>query len=195
MIKHGIKLSENQKRKLRNGHTVRLTHSSLNGPTEIMLTDAQSKKIQRAQKAGKGCDLRLSESQISMQGGSLWDSLKKGAKWLASNETVRGVASNVGKRALDRIVPVVESKATDLVNRGLTKVGLGTRNRFQKIPNVTLEEMQRGEGFFSDLAGAVGNTFVSAIPKVGNLLLDKGIKVDVIPTVINNFIFNKKKNL
>ena len=70
-IPHGVTLSQNQKTKLakafekREPLTIRLSHSELTGPDELMLTKTQIGRIQKSYNSGKGVDLKISKTQIT----------------------------------------------------------------------------------------------------------------------------------
>jgi len=161
---HGISLSKRQISKLKNGHTVRLTNKALDGPIQVQLTKAQYNKIQRAKANGKGCDISFSESQRAIQGMGLWDNIKRGAKAIVNNETVRGIAKNVGNKIVQRVTPKIEEKLSDFANAGLKRVGLGVSRKYGRPPR-TIE----GEGWFSDVVSSVA-------PKVINAGVDFGLK-------------------
>ena len=83
-IPHGVTLTQNQRRKLakaferREPLTIRLSHSELTGPDELMLTKTQIGRIQKSFTSGKGVDLKISKTQIGKvvkKGGSLFSSL------------------------------------------------------------------------------------------------------------------------
>ena len=85
-ISYGVTLSQNQKSKLAKalqkrplqGITIRLSHSELTGPDELMLTKTQIGRINRGLTSGKGVDLKISKTQITkvvQKGGSLFSSL------------------------------------------------------------------------------------------------------------------------
>ena len=81
---HGVTLSQNQKTKLakalekREPITIRLSHSELTGPDELMLTKTQIGRIRKSLSSGKGVDLKISKTQITKvvkKGGALWSGL------------------------------------------------------------------------------------------------------------------------
>ena len=83
-IPHGVTLSQNQRVKLakalekREPITIRLSHSELTGPDELMLTKTQIGRINRGLTSGKGVDIKISKTQIGKvvkKGGSLFSSL------------------------------------------------------------------------------------------------------------------------
>ena len=99
-IEYGVKLSDGQKSKLlsaiqkRTPLTLRLKHSHLTGPDEIMLTQRQLTKIKKSLANGTGSDLKISQTQIRnlvKHGGNLFTSLARiGAKLLPF--AVKGVS-------------------------------------------------------------------------------------------------------
>ena len=69
---YGLMLSDNQKQKLQSakeGVTLRLSKDQLSGSDKLLLTKSQINKIQKAQRAGNGMDLKLSATQMKKQGG------------------------------------------------------------------------------------------------------------------------------
>ena len=99
-IEYGVKLSDGQKSKLFNAIqnksplTLRLKHSHLRGPDELMLTQRQLTKIKKSLANGTGSDLKISQTQIRSlvkHGGNLFSSLARiGAKLLPL--AVKGVS-------------------------------------------------------------------------------------------------------
>ena len=83
-VPHGVTLSQNQRVKLakalekREPITIRLSHSELIGPDELMLTKTQINRIKKSYSSGKGVDIKISKTQIGKvvkKGGSLFTSL------------------------------------------------------------------------------------------------------------------------
>ena len=122
-IAYGVKLSDNQRKKLAKAFkekspiTLRLSHNELTGSDEMMLTKTQIKKIQKARSTGKGVDLKISKTQIAkiaQKGGTLFSSLLNvGTKLLpqAMNIATKilpalatGALSSVGNFATDKIL-------------------------------------------------------------------------------------------
>ena len=122
-IAYGVKLSDNQRKKLAKAFkekspiTLRLSHNELTDSDEMMLTKTQIKKIQKARSAGKGVDLKISKTQIAkiaQKGGTLFSSLLNvGTKLLpqAMNIATKilpalatGALSSVGNFATDKIL-------------------------------------------------------------------------------------------
>ena len=99
-IEYRVKLSDGQKSKLssaiqkRTAITLRLKHSHLTGPDELMLTQRQITKIKKSLANGTGSDLKISQTQIRSlvkHGGNLFTSLARiGAKLLPL--AVKGVS-------------------------------------------------------------------------------------------------------
>ena len=85
-IEYKAKLSDGQKSKLFNAIqnksplTLRLKHSHLRGPDELMLTQRQIAKIKKSLANGTGSDLKISKTQITRSvkhGGNLFTSLAR----------------------------------------------------------------------------------------------------------------------
>ena len=121
-IEYGVKLSDGQKSKLLNAFqkrtplTLRLKHSHLTGPDELMLTQRQIKKIKKSLANGTGSDLKISQTQIRSlvkHGGNLFTSLARiGAKLLPL--AVKGVS---------KIAPALASGAANALGEiGLKKL-------------------------------------------------------------------------
>ena len=121
-FEYRVKLSEGQKSKLlkamqnRSAITLRLKHSHLSGPDELMLTQRQIQKIKKSLANGTGADLKISETQISQSvkyGGNLFSSLirlgsklvplaVKGASKIAP-EIAKGAASALGDLGIKKL--------------------------------------------------------------------------------------------
>ena len=69
-IEYGVTLSDGQKSKLlsaiekKSAISLRLKHSHLQGPDELMLTQRQITKIKKSLANGTGTVLKISETQI-----------------------------------------------------------------------------------------------------------------------------------
>ena len=132
-IEYGVKLSDGQKSKLLNAFqkrtplTLRLKHSHLRGPDELMLTQRQITKIKKSLANGTGSDLKISQTQIRSlvkRGGNLFSSLAKlGAKLLPL--AVKGVS---------KVAPALASGAANALGEiGLKKLfgrGISIPKRF-----------------------------------------------------------------
>ena len=85
-IEYHVKLTDGQKSKLlsaiknKSPLTLRLKHSHLKGPDELMLTKRQIAKIKKSIANGTGSDIKISKTQITRSvkhGGNLFTSLAK----------------------------------------------------------------------------------------------------------------------
>ena len=69
-IEYGVKLTDGQKAKLasairnKSPLILRLKHSHLRGPDELMLTRRQITKIKKSLSNGTGSDIKISKTQI-----------------------------------------------------------------------------------------------------------------------------------
>ena len=121
-IEYGVKLTDGQKSKLasaiRNNAplTLRLKHSQLSGPDELMLTKTQISKIHKAISNGSGSDIKISKTQIRKSvkhGGNLFSTLANiGAKVLpfaikgiskAAPAVATGALGALGSLGIDKI--------------------------------------------------------------------------------------------
>ena len=121
-FEYGVKLSEGQKSKLlkaiqnRSAITLRIKHSHLSGPDELMLTQRQIDKINKSLANGTGADLKISETQITRSvkhGGNLFSSLiKLGSKLVPvaikgfskiAPEVAKGAASALGDLGIKKL--------------------------------------------------------------------------------------------
>ena len=116
---YGVKLTDGQKSKLRSAIknnselTLRLKHSHLRGPDELMLTKTQISKIKKAISNGIGSDIKISKTQIRKSvkyGGNLFGALASlGTKLLpyaakAAPAVLTGVAGAAGEKLLKKIM-------------------------------------------------------------------------------------------
>ena len=123
-IEYGVKLSDGQKSKLlsaiqnKSPITLRLKHSHLKGPDELMLTQRQIEKIKKSLANGTGSDLKISQTQITRSvkhGGNLFTSLARiGAKLLPL--AVKGVS---------KVAPALATGALSAVGDKLMKKVMG----------------------------------------------------------------------
>ena len=121
-IEYGVKLTDGQKSKLHSAIqnksplTLRLKHSHLRGPDELMLTQRQITKIKKSLANGTGSDLKISKTQIGRSvkhGGNLFTSLARiGAKLLpfaikgvskVAPEIAKGAATALGEMGLKKL--------------------------------------------------------------------------------------------
>ena len=115
-IEYRVKLSDGQKSKLlsaiqnKSPLTLRLKHSNLKGPDELMLTQRQIEKIKKSLANGTGSDLKISKTQITR-------SVKRGGNLLTS------LASKLLPLAVKGVSKVAPAIATGAAN-ALGEIGL-----------------------------------------------------------------------
>ena len=123
-IEYGVKLSDGQKSKLlraiqkRSPLTLRLKHSQLRGPDELMLTQRQIAKLKKSIANGTGSDLKISQTHITRsvkRGGNLFTSLiSLGSKLLPL--AVKGVS---------KVTPALTTGALNAVGDKIMKKIMG----------------------------------------------------------------------
>ena len=126
-IEYGVKLSDGQKSRLikaiqnKSPLTLRLKHSHLRGPDELMLTQRQIAKIKKSLANGTGSDLKISKTQITRSvkhGGNLFTSLARiGAKLLPL--AVKGVSKVAPALATGAANALGEIGLKKLIGRGI----------------------------------------------------------------------------
>ena len=121
-IEYGVKLTDGQKTKLfsavkkRSALSLRLKHSHLRGPDELMLNQRQINKIKKSLANGTGTVIKISETQIRKlvkEGGNLFTSLARiGAELLpyavkgiskAAPALATGAASALGDLGIKKL--------------------------------------------------------------------------------------------
>ena len=127
-IEYGVKLSDGQKSKLlsaiqnKSPLTLRLKHSHLRGPDELMLTQRQRTKIKKSLANGTGSDLKISKTQITRSvkhGGNLFTSLARiGSKLLPL--AVKGVSKVAPALATGAANALGEIGLKKLFGRGIS---------------------------------------------------------------------------
>ena len=127
-IEYGVKLSDGQKSKLlsaiqkRTPLTLRLKHSHLRGPDELMLTQRQIAKIKKSLANKTGSDLKISQTQIRSSvkhGGNLFTSLARiGSKLLPL--AVKGVSKVAPALATGAANALGEIGLKKLFGRGIS---------------------------------------------------------------------------
>ena len=125
---YGVKLSDGQKLKLlsaiqnKSPLTLRLKHSHLRGPDELMLTQRQIAKIKKSLANGTGSDLKISKTQIKSlvkQGGNLFTSLARlGSKLFPF--AVKGVSKVAPAIATGAANALGETGLKKLFGRGIS---------------------------------------------------------------------------
>ena len=127
-IEYGVKLTDGKKSKLvsaiRNQSplTLRLKHSHLRGPDELMLTKRQITKIKKSLANGTGSDIKISKTQIRKSvkyGGSLFSSLASlGAKVLPY--AIKGVSKVAPALATGAATALGEIGLNKIFEKGIT---------------------------------------------------------------------------
>ena len=119
---YGVTLTDGQKSKLfsaiknRSPLTLRLKHSHLKGPDELMLTQRQIAKIKKSIANGTGSDIKISKTQITRSvkhGGNLFSSLLSlGSKLLP-----------LATKAVSKVAPAIATGAASALGEiGLKKL-------------------------------------------------------------------------
>ena len=102
--------------------TLRLKHSHLKGPDELMLTQRQIEKIKKSLTNGTGSDLKISKTQITSlvkHGGNLFTSLARiGSKLLPL--AVKGVSKVAPAIATGAATALGDIGIKKLFGRGIT---------------------------------------------------------------------------
>ena len=202
-IEYGVNLSDNQKAKLskalsnKSAITIRLTKSDLTGSDELMLTQTQLKRIQKAMNKGTGVDLKISKTQISylvQEGGSLWSSLfSLGTKALpyASKAVTKvapalatGALQALGSLGVDKIFGNGKSGGflipQNQIDQLIKYKDLLTKKQKEDIVSaihiggqlVVKPSQKQIGGFLGTLLASIG------VPLLLNALTGKGLQVD-----------------
>ena len=205
-IPHGVTLSQNQRRKLakalekREPLTIRLSHSELTGPDELMLTKTQIGRILKSQASGKGVDLKISKTQIGKvvkKGGSLFSSLAALVPALlpkamqVASKVVPGLAmgalGSIGNFTMDKILGQGNALASqvggflipqDKINKLIENKKYLTKKQKEDIINalqsghgVVIKPTPRQRGgFLGTLLASIG------VPLLLNALSGKGLQ-------------------
>ena len=206
-IEYGVKLTNGQKSKLssaiRNNSplTLRLKHSHLRGPDELMLTQRQISKIQKSIANGTGSDIKISKTQIRSSvkhGGNLFSSLVSlGAKVLpyaikgaakVAPALATGAASALGDIGLKKIfgngitIPKKFFPMLPMIKPELLKSQIDLINKLAQTGKrvyikPTMKQIQGG--FLGTLASIGIPMAISLLPK----LFGSGLQVDTqMPT-------------
>ena len=203
-IEYGVKLSDGQKSKLlsaiqnKSPLTLRLKHSHLRGPDEIMLTQRQIAKIKKSLANGTGSDLKISKTQITRSvkhGGNLFTSLARiGAKLLplavkgvskVAPALATGAANALGeiglKKLFGRGIPIPKKFFTFLppFASEFTKAQIDQINKVFKTGGrlvIKPTQKQIEGGFLGTLASIGIPMAISLLPKLfgSGLQVDKG---------------------
>ena len=127
-IEYGVTLTDGQKIKLlraiqkRSAIKLRLKHSHLQGPDELMLTQRQIAKIEKSLANGTGSDINISQTQIRSlvkRGGNLFTSLiSLGSKLLPF--AIKGVSKVAPAIATGAATALGDIGIKKLFGRGIT---------------------------------------------------------------------------
>ena len=127
-IEYGVTLTDGQKTKLvraiknKSELTLRLKHSQLRGPDELMLTQRQISKIKKSIANGTGSDIKISKTQIRRSvkhGGNLFSSLASlGAKVLPF--AVKGISKVAPALATGAATALGEIGLNKIFGKGIT---------------------------------------------------------------------------
>ena len=201
-IEYGVTLTDGQKSKLlsaikkKSAISLRLKHSHLQGPDELMLTQRQITKIKKSLANGTGTVLKISETQIKSlvkHGGNLFTSLAKiGAKLLPY--AIKGVSKVAPALATGAATGLGELGIKKLFGRGITipqkfipllppYANMFTKSQIDKINKVfktggrlviKLNKKQIEGGFLGTLASIGIPMAISLVSKI----FGKGLQVD-----------------
>ena len=127
-IEYGVTLTPNEKSKLmsairnKSPLTLRLKHSHLRGPDELMLTRRQITKVKKSLANGTGSDIKTSRTQIRKSvkhGGNLFSSLASlGAKVLPY--AIKGISKAVPALATGAATALGEIGLNKIFGKGIT---------------------------------------------------------------------------
>lgn len=151
----GLNLSKGQMLKLSKGKRIRLTKDALSGPHDVLVTNAQLRKIQKRKMEGRGMDLELNESQI--KGSGFFSSLGN-AFSSAFNHVIKPAGEFLGKEVA---LPLIKSIGNKFKNDPVgtitkaaqlaTMVGAGKKRgrpaKRTRKPKLILNPKIYGKGF------------------------------------------------
>ena len=120
------KLSENQKSRLRNGHSVRIKKGTAN---KLHLTQEQIKKLESAHRRGAAYTIQLNPEQVKQHGSGFFGDIATKVKKLAYQHR-------------DIINPVIKS-LKNAGHKGLTKISTSLHNKIDNIPELTGERVNK----------------------------------------------------
>ena len=121
-IEYHVTLSDGQKSKLlsaiqnKSPLTLRLKHSHLQGPDELMLTQRQIAKIEKSLANGTGSDIKISKTQITR-------SVKRGGNLFTSLASLASKLLPLAVKGVSKVAPAIATgAATALGEIGLKKL-------------------------------------------------------------------------
>ena len=201
-IEYGVKLSDGQKSKLlraiqkRSAIKLRLKHSHLQGPDELMLTQRQLAKIKKSLANGTGSDINISQTQIRSlvkHGGNLFTSLiRLGSKLLPyaikgvskiAPEIAKGAATALGDIGIKKLfgkgisIPKKFFPMLKQIEKEFTKAQIDQINKVFKTGGrlVIKPTQQQIEGGLLGTLASIGIPMaISLLPK----LFGSGLQVD-----------------
>ena len=201
-IEYGVKLSDGQKSKLlnaiqkRSAITLRLKHSHLRGPDELMLTQRQLTKIKKSLANKTGSDLKISQTQIRnlvKHGGNLFTSLARiGAKLLplavkgvskVAPALATGALSSVGDKLMKKIMgegisipkkffPFLPPFASEFTQAQIDQINKVFKTGGRMVIKPTQKQI---EGGFLGTLAAIG---IPAAISFASKLFGSGLQVD-----------------
>ena len=203
-IEYGVKLSDGQKSKLlssiqkRSPLALRLKHSHLTGPDELMLTQRQIAKIKKSLANGTGSDLKISKTQITRSvkhGGNLFTSLARiGAKLLplaikgvskVAPALATGAANALGEIGLKKLFgrgipipkkffPFLPPFASEFTKAQIDQINKVFKTGGRLVIKPTQKQIEGG--FLGTLASIGIPMAISLLPKLfgSGLQVDKG---------------------
>lgn len=138
---HALDLSAAQMQKLAAGRAIRLKAAQLTGSDHVFLTETQIKRLQKAQAAGKGADLQLSNVQVeynSIHGSGRFGDWLRGA-WNTVKDTgkkaVNWISNNYGQQLVDagskagaQLIDKAADRIQDKVQTGVARLPVGIRD-------------------------------------------------------------------
>ena len=201
-FEYGVTLTEGQKSKLfnaikkRSAIKLRLKHSHLQGPDELMLTQRQLAKIKKSLANGTGTDLGISQTQIRSlvkHGGNLFTSLiRLGSKRLpfaikgvskVAPEIAKGAATALGEIGLKKLFgkgitipkkffPFLPPFANEFTKSQIDKINKVFKTGGRLVIKPTQAQIEGG--FLGTLASIGIPMAISLLPK----LFGSGLQVD-----------------
>ena len=121
-FEYGVKLTNGQKSKLasairnKSPLTLRLKHSHLRGPDELMLTSRQISKIKKSISNGTGSDIKISKTQIR-------SSVKHGGNLFSSLASIGAKVLPFAIKGMSKVAPALATGAVSALGEiGLNKI-------------------------------------------------------------------------
>ena len=201
-VEYHVTLSDGQKSKLlsaiqnKSPLTLRLKHSHLRGPDELMLTQRQIAKIEKSLANGTGSDLKISKTQIRSlvkHGGNLFTSLiSLGSKLLpfaikgvskVAPEIAKGAATALGDIGIKklfgkgitipkRFFPFLHPFANEFTKAQIDQINKVFKTGGRLVIKPTQKQIEGG--FLGTLASIGIPMAISLLPK----LFGSGLQVD-----------------